>query len=263
MGSKSTEYWNDVADEWAVEHRQLLWRAYSDRVNRGLIDAWLHGEPVARALKTDCFDEAVSELAIYPKLSTLAKSVVGVDLSTATLQRARQRHEGLQTSTADVCRLPFADQSFDFVFSNSTLDHMDSLDDVTTGLRELYRVTRSGGQLVLTLDNLWNPVVALRNALPQRLLARLGVVPYHVGATCGPRRLERMVREAGFEPRSLGACVHCPRLPAIRLGSALERRARPATRETFLRFMLSWERLARWPTRYLTGYFVVVAATRR
>mgnify|MGYP006138370175 CR=1 FL=1 len=34
-----------------------------------------------------------------------------------------------------------------------------------------------------------NPVVRLRNALPFGLLRRTGLVPYYVGATCGPRRL--------------------------------------------------------------------------
>ncbi len=62
--------------------------------------------------------------------------------------------------------LPFPDGAFDRVFSNSTLDHFDSRDDIREALRELARVLHPEGELLLTLDNLANPVVRLRNALP-------------------------------------------------------------------------------------------------
>jgi SAM-dependent methyltransferase len=263
VGSKSTAYWNEIADGWSEVQPQRLWRAYSDLVNGQLLEAWVGQEPVERALKTDCFDEAVGETGLYPKLALAAKAVVGIDLSLATLRRARERHEGLRVTSTDVCRLPFASESFDLVFSNSTLDHMDSLDDVATGLSELHRVLKPGGRLVVTLDNLRNPVVALRNALPQGLLTRIGLVPYHMGASCGPRRLERLVRDAGFEPEPVSSYAHCPRLPAIAVASLLDRRGSARGREAFLRFLVSWEELGRWSTRYLTGYFISVAAIRR
>ena len=55
-----------------------------------------------------------------------------------------------------------------------------------------------GGTLVVTLDNAVNPLVALRNAIPPRLLRRAGLVHYPLGVTCGPRRFEALVRAAGF-----------------------------------------------------------------
>jgi SAM-dependent methyltransferase len=260
---KRAAYWDRLANDWVEKRPQRLWRHYSDLVNARLLAEWLPPEKLERVLKTDAFDEAVGEVGLQPHLAAAARSVVGIDLSVSTLSRARARYPTLRAAGADVCRLPFDDGTFDLVFSNSTLDHMGSLDDVARGLAELHRVLRAGGQLLLTLDNLWNPVVALRNALPGDLLRRLRLVHYHLGVTCGPRRLRRMVGEAGFETRHVGALMHCPRLPAVWAAGALDRIGGAAVRDAFVRFLLAFEGLARWPTRYLTGYFVSVAAVRR
>src|SRR5204863_8026948 len=72
-----------------------------------------------------------------------------------------------RSSDLDVRALPFADGSFDVVVSTSTLDHFQARADIDTALRELHRVLASDGLAVVTLDNPWNPLVALRNALPR------------------------------------------------------------------------------------------------
>ena len=139
---------------------------------------------------------AVAELNVADALRDGPRSYT--DLAQAVGASARSRQQGVSAVGGDVCSLPFVDRSFDVVLSNSTLDHMDSLDDVSAALKELYRVLKPGGRLLLTLDNLANPVVALRNALPTRLLSALRLVPYYVGATCGPSHLCRLVSNAGF-----------------------------------------------------------------
>jgi SAM-dependent methyltransferase len=249
-----------VAHHWAVARPQRLWRSYCDRINARLCEPWLPETPVARALKTDLFDEASTGAGLCPLLATRARTVVGIDVSWLTLQRARVGPT--QAVGADVRRLPFSDQSFDLVVSNSTLDHFASLDDVAMALAELRRVLKPGGHLVLTLDNLANPVVAVRNALPLRLLTRLHLVPYYVGATCGPRHLAIMVRQAGLEPLELGTMMHCPRLPAVLAAQALDRFGSERLKALFLRILTWWESLGGLPTRYWTGYFLALKAVR-
>jgi ubiquinone/menaquinone biosynthesis C-methylase UbiE len=46
-----------------------------------------------------------------------------------------------------ICKLPFADESFDFVVSNGVIMHLETLDHCVNALRELTRVTKKGGYL--------------------------------------------------------------------------------------------------------------------
>lgn len=269
---RESEYWDEIADVWETAHSQALWREHSDAVNRSLFDGWLPFG-LARVLKTDLWDEAMGE-GLYPLLAARAREVVGIDISPAIVGAAVQRYAPLEGVVADVRRLPFDDASFDAVVSNSSLDHFESAGDIVASIRELRRVLRSDGHLLLTLDNPANPLVALAKALPRKTLnrvwlrygrasARLGMLPYYVGATYGQRRLRRLLAEEGFDVREVRAVVHSPRVVAVLVANVLESRATPATQERFLRRLLALERLGAWPTRFVTGHFVAVRAVRR
>jgi len=260
MSRAGTRYWDGVAAEWQRRRPHGLWRKHCDAVGAALIERWLPPGRVGSVLKTDLFDEAFSD-GLYPTLAARAARVVGVDLSPVVQRAARERHEGLETLVADVRRLPFADGSFDASVSTSTLDHFESREGIAVSLRELHRVLRPGGRLLLTLDNGAHPAVWLRNALPLSWLTRLGLVPYCVGATCGPRRLRRYVREAGLEVQETTAVLHCPRAVAVAAAGWLGRR-RGGRHPRFLRWLAAFERLERWPTRFRTGHFVAVLAVR-
>lgn len=256
-----SRYWDGVAAEWRRATPQRLWRAYCDALHADLIRRWLPAERVGRLLKTDLFDEVISQ-GLYPAIEPAASRIVGIDVSVAMARSARSRHATLAAVGADVCRLPFADAAFDVIVSNSTLDHMDSMELIEQGLAELQRVLRPNGQLLLTLDNLWHPVVALRSALPERPLQRLGLVPYHVGVTCSPPRLRKMVRGAGLDVIEVKALMHCPRLLGVWCGAILDRFAPAGVREPYIRSLMAMERLASVPTRFLTAHFVAVRAVK-
>jgi SAM-dependent methyltransferase len=259
MPGTHSQYWEQIAESWSSNRPQRLWRAYSDLVNEALMLPRLEPGSCERLLKTDCFDEAVSATGgLYPALLKGATRVVGIDLSRGTLRSAVSHHPGFGVAGADVRQLPFADGAFDFVLSPSTLDHLDSIDDIAAGLAELRRILKPGGRLLLTLDNALNPVVALRNWLPQRVLTGLGVIPYEMGVTCGPRRLRALVHDAGFAQLEVGSHTHCPRAAAVAIANLLDRWSSERARQRFLRALLSWERLGDWPTRHLTGYYITV-----
>ena len=168
----------------------------------------------------------------------------------------------LQTIGADVRHLPFADGAFDSIVSNSTLDHFESLDDLSISLQELFRVLRPGGQMILTLDNLSNPIILLRNWLPFPLLKRLKIVPYYVGVTLRANRLEALLNDSGFEVVEVDAIMHCPRVLAVMMARWVEKHTSLRTQRSLLRLLMAFERLSRLPTRFLTGYFVAVKATK-
>jgi SAM-dependent methyltransferase len=255
------QHWESTAEKWQQENRQLLWRQHSDAVNLALLRSWWPGESVGRILKTDLFDEVFGE-GLYPFLRMSAGSISGIDISESIISAARRKCPELQTAVADVRRLPFKDNRFDLVISNSTLDHFQAASDISVAVSELYRVLRPGGQIVLTLDNLRNPMIALRQALPYRLLNALGVVPYFVGSTLGPRGLCRVVEQAGFRVIDTASLMHCPRLIAVAIAGQLQRHAKRPAQKKFLRSLMAFEKLSRLPTHSLTGHFVAVRVVK-
>jgi SAM-dependent methyltransferase len=169
----------------------------------------------------------------------------------------------LQAVGADVRHLPFGDGMIDIIVSNSTLDHFRTRDELVASLEELGRVSRSGGELIVTLDNPTNPVVGLRNMLPFQWLHGLGILPYYVGVTLGVCQLRDILQRLGFDVVEDAAFIHFPRVIAVWIGFFLDRYASVGMQTRFLRFLTAFEHLSNWPTRFLTGYFVAVRAVKR
>jgi len=126
---------------------------------------------------------------------------------------------------------------------------------------EIHGVLADGGRLILTMDNPVNPVVAVRNALPFNWVGPVGLVPYYVGPTCGPRKGQRLLEAEGFDVVETGAILHCPRAIAVAWASRLSKQ-KGRTRHRFLEWLRGWERLELWPTRYVTGHFVAWMAVK-
>lgn len=253
-------HWNAVAEHWAVDCPQPLWRAHADRVGSRLTARWLPAT-ARRVLKTDLFDEAVGT-GIAPSLEAPGRRVVGIDLAVPILRAAAARVPGLCAVAADVRAMPFEDGAFDAVVSLSTLDHFDAAGDIELALAEIARVTAPRGRLVLTLDNPLNPLVALRQTLGPGVTQRLGLVPYHCGPTLAPRPLARALAQAGFTVRAEAATLHCPRVLAVALSRLVERRAGARGRAAFSSALMGFEALGGWPTRWITGHFSALLAER-
>jgi SAM-dependent methyltransferase len=260
-----------MASVWLDGAPTTLWRRHTDAVNRALVERWLPG-PLGALLKTDLFDEAIAE-GILPSLRDRASRIVAIDLEAGIREAATARLPGIEAVAADVRRLPFGSGTFDTVLSNSTLDHFDDREEIGVALGELARVLAPGGRLLVTLDNSANPVVALSKALPRASLnrlwsrfggaaARVGLVPYLVGATLSPAALRAALAEVGLRPVASDTLVHAPRTIAVVVGSRLERRAAAHTQERFVRALASCERLRGTPVARLTAHFHAVLAVR-
>jgi len=264
MTSGQQDYWDSVGADWQQRRPHGLWREFTDRQQIALLTRWLSGWGGAGRrpdlLKTDLFDEVAGQGLVSRLLKTGAK-VTGIDVAPGIVAEAAARNAGLKAVVADVRSLPFTEAAFDVVFSGSTLDHFESAADIQTALGELRRVLRPGGTLILTLDNPANPLIWLRNGPLLGLLRRVGIVPYQVGATLGPRSLKRAVQATGLDVVEATAVMHCPRVIAVAVAGPMERLSQ-SWQESFLRSLHTWERLERWPTRWLTGHYVAVHATK-
>jgi SAM-dependent methyltransferase len=74
--------------------------------------------------------------------------VAGVDISAEAVELARGAVPGAELYVGPVHDLPFEDSSFDVAVLNDVLQHVDE-DEVDAGLRELRRVLRPGGVLLV------------------------------------------------------------------------------------------------------------------
>jgi len=254
-------HWEKVSEDWQRDHPQALWRRHCDNVNLTLLKKWWPHDQVDSVLKTDLFDEVFGN-GLYPFTRQKESALYGIDLSESIVSAARKSFSDIEATVSDVRQLPFADDTYDLIISNSTLDHFESKGDIAVSLRELYRVLKPGGHLLVTLDNISNPVIALRQVLPFKFLNATGILPYYVGATLGPRGLCREVRQAGFNVIETTSIMHCPRIIAVAVAGLLQRHAGRTTQDRYLRFLMAIEKLAGWPTRNFTGYFTGVKAVK-
>jgi SAM-dependent methyltransferase len=260
-GSSRAGEWDEYGAQWVSERPHQLWRKHSDAVNSALIRQWLPVTGMRRVLKTDLFDEAVSD-GVCEAIAERTPEIVGLDVSAAVLAEAGKKSAALSPAGADVRSLPFRSHSFDAVVSLSTLDHFDSSADVMDALRELHRVLVPGGTLILTLDNLANPVIALRNALPYRVTHAAGLVPYPVGRTFRPQHTRDLVIEASFEVVEQTAVMHAPRVLAVPLMYAVNRNGNGAAAAVLSKAAMWFERLRPLPSRFITGHFVAIKAVK-
>jgi demethylmenaquinone methyltransferase/2-methoxy-6-polyprenyl-1,4-benzoquinol methylase len=142
---RAAHYWQDAL--W----RLGFLRAYADLFARlqddGALGSLQHG-----AWALDCgIGTAAFSLALAAQLVTPVR-IEGIDIAPQMLDQAQHALDAAgvpaELRCADVCDLPFADQTFDLVVSASMLEH---LVDPRAGLREMARVLRPGASLLVVV----------------------------------------------------------------------------------------------------------------
>jgi glycine/sarcosine N-methyltransferase len=89
-------------------------------------------------------------------LLQLGHEVWGTDLSSAAIRRARsesrRRRLDARLAVADMRKLPFSAYSFDVVIClDNSVAHLPSLEHIERALREMVRVTRPGGSVIVSI----------------------------------------------------------------------------------------------------------------
>ncbi|OGV62085.1 MAG: hypothetical protein A2498_07665 [Lentisphaerae bacterium RIFOXYC12_FULL_60_16] len=107
---------------------------------------------------------------------------------------APARRSGVSLCTANAVRLPFADATFDIALAFSTIEHIPDPDDRHQAIRELARVTRPGGHVIITLPNLFS-LAPLAHVYWQLT----GQANYGFVRSYAPFQLRRQLRQAGLK----------------------------------------------------------------
>ena len=116
-----------------------------------------------------------------------------IGTESSAVARERLRREGLDVRAPEGWSADLPDASLDAVVMLEVIEH---LDDVPVVLRELARLVRPGGRLVLSTPNV--------NSLTRRLIgARWRIITEEHLWYFSPRTLARVLEAHGFAPRSL------------------------------------------------------------
>ena len=127
-----------------AENYDARWRRYVDATLRETIDSLqLGGHECVLDVPIGTGELAVRLLEKWPKLR-----IAGVDLSPRMLEQATAKHalSDLELHEACVTGLPFPDGEFDCVFCVNSFHYFS---DPQSSLREIRRVLRDGGRLIL------------------------------------------------------------------------------------------------------------------
>lgn len=261
--------WETVVGDYQRTRREDLWRMHLQKIYRDLIDSWIGHIRGGIVLKTDLFDEAISSHNPFSLVQSQCKHIVGIDAEKSVVQHAVKKiSNGLKADNhmavvADIICLALKSNAFDWVLSFSTLDHFDNKRLIFESLNELHRVLKPGGTLIITLDNQYNPLVLLRNLLPFQYLKAFGIIPFPMGVTLTESELRSFLNSNGFHVEASAAIVHSPRILAIRVGQLLNKLENQRLTSIYFKFLERLEIFQKLPSRYITGYFSALKATKQ
>ena len=128
-------------------------------------------------------------------------SVYGVDVSDFLLNVARSKtgeRDKLEFLYRDATELPFPDEYFDTVVCTQVLEYVKEIDKA---LKEIHRVVRRGGKIVL-LDTDWDSIVWY-SSNPERISRILKALEAHATDPFLPRTLAARMVNTGFKVKSI------------------------------------------------------------
>lgn len=266
--SFNNDYWDTIVKKSCERPHDDLWRAHMKQVYKGLAGKWLGDLNKGITLKTDLYDEATTAHNLIPLFGQRCERIIGTDTSFEITVAAKKRmisewNGWGNAVVSDIRHSSFKTDSFDQIISNSTLDHFLDKNDIIVSIKEIRRMLKPGGVLIITLDNPSNPVVFIRNVLSYKLLKFFGIIPFYMGVTVPQHELIRILESNGFSVHDSTYIDHSPRILVIWIGHILEKLANERINVWFLRFIGIFERLEKLPIRFLTGYFVAVKAIKK
>jgi SAM-dependent methyltransferase len=148
-----------------------------------------------RLLKLDLWNEALNTRILH-WVAGQGADTWGIDLSTVVAKRARsaatEEEASFEIVQGDIRWLPFAEDSFDFVYTMGTIEH---IAEYRQAVSEIRRVMKPGGTAIVGVPNKWDP--GFRPLFVQ-LMRMLGGYPYDPEKSFSSSELRRVLEECGL-----------------------------------------------------------------
>ena len=133
------------------------------------VSAHLHGVGYRSLLDVGCGEGFVLETI---KKDFRQRKIVGVDVNSKALKVAKEKLSEVRFIKADICNLPFEENSFDMIICLEVVEHVT---DYHKALNEIKRV--SGKYILLSVP--WEPLFSWANMLRGKNMSRFGRDPEH------------------------------------------------------------------------------------
>ncbi|MBN1152138.1 MAG: methyltransferase domain-containing protein [Dehalococcoidia bacterium] len=230
--------------------------------NLELVRHWVPPLENPRILKTDAFADATCPARAFSWFLHADGQLVCYDIAPGICAKGRSnaRMFGRPDTTyvtSDARFLPFADDSFDLIVSDSTLDHFHTREEIVVALREHARVLKPGGTMIVTLDNPHNATEPLF-----RFWLRHHRAPYYIGETLTRSKLVQALEDTGLDVTDTTALLHYPRLITKSFLRFLRWTRSSKSDVIAVRLLDGVNTLERLPSRYLTGLFIAARAIK-
>ena len=206
-----------------------------------------HGLPVGRGLDLGCGDGKLTGI-VTGELGR--REFVGIDLDPKETDAARQTHLYTVVHTASAAAIPEPSASFDFVFSNSVLEHIPDIDAV---VGEVARVLKPAGKFIFTVPGpdfhscLGGPVFGDGPRYQRRIDQRCAHLRYwdreQWSTQLGRHGLSIQLAEGYMTAPEVRRWELLSNCTAGLLSALFQRRKRPIEIQRSLRLRESWVRL--------------------
>jgi len=259
--SLDTYYWDSLSEKIISHHLEKNIAIYKKSEHIKLIKKWALTLKGKKILKTDLYEEAFGEDHFLFWLLKQNENTFGMDISYNIAKKAKLRSGEFNTTfknciVSDIRNCAFKDDSFDLIISNSTIDNLQSK-DVPSAFRELRRILKPSGILILTLDNIHNPLYRLGYTIEKILRTNR----HYQGSCYSLKTIKRLAQENKLKILDSTAIVHIP-TPFNKLALFL---SKFKTRETekIIRLSVSlFSKLGNKRINLLTGWFIAAKLTK-
>ncbi len=256
--SLSPDYWDQVADS-------LDGRYYFDsRTGRyksdcfvSVVGKWLGQLQGGVLLKTDAWEEAFGSDQVLFRHEFRSTFNIGMDISPEVTRKAQERSgkaANVRFAACDLTSLPFKDRSIDMIVSTSTLDHFAEAQPFAQSINELSRILKPGGSLILILDNKRYIFRWL-----MKLKSRTRITQTFIGKTYTATELRGLLPEARLTILHVATIVHVP----VLVFTKLFRLVSAVFGDKTLEVLNLFDKIGRFPLRFLTGTYIALHAVKK